>query len=66
MVTKDPEVEDETPDLPDAPDSSELEIPENPDNSRSRKKRAQFDNIVDKFESMSCLIVISKSLTTIL
>ena len=54
VVTQDPEVEDQTPELPDAPDSSELEIPENPDNSQSRKKRALFDNIVDKFEGMSC------------
>ena len=63
-MTKDPELKDETPDLPDAPDSSEVNVQEITEESGDgRKKRAIFDNIVDKLES-KCFKLMMIKLTT--
>ena len=50
-MTKDPSLEDETPNVPNEPDSSEVNVAELTENTGGRKKRAVFDNIVDKLES---------------
>ena len=52
-VTKDPEIDDETPDIVDVPD---VNIPELSEASHARGKRTVFDNVVDKLKSMFCFI----------
>ena len=54
MITKDPEVDDQTPTISNAPASSELnvaEITQTTQKNTGRKRRSVFNNVVDKLES---------------
>lgn len=55
-MTKEPEIDDNTPDISDAPPSSELEEAAIGGSSATgrRKKRSILTNIVDKLESKFC------------
>ena len=70
-MTKDPSLQDETPDVPNEPDSSEVDVAEITEDTGGRKKRAVFDTIVDKLESKRIFLIdeglsMSKDLSTLL